>query len=345
MELMTEKEGLECELDEMQLRVENLESQLGKTINSPKLEEVIAQNQTFERENRDLQETITELNGLLQRVRESARAEHKQDTERLQTRIGDLEAEGKERDREVQALNAKIRVMREEKSDLLDEFQSLEESSKGLQCENQVLRQGLKNHQRTIDSLQSEVEQTADMVLEQDFIEVKKQLEDLVARQKENDRRIAAEKTELVSEISRLEDVNSDQLSRLKTLEKETKALKEYNDFLTLSLEEWKDKATDLTDKMQKTREHLQKESTDRMIKLKQEKIQLEERINELMDQLGPDRRSSTMLTGQPSLMDELQLLESGPRSSRHSRLSMSARQSTPDRNFEALRLELVLSM
>lgn len=343
MELMAEKESLECELDEMQLRVENLESERGKAMTTPKLEELVGQSQALERENSDLQEAVAELNSLLQRVRESARAEHKQDTERLQTRIGDLEAEARERDQEIQTLATKIRAMREEKSDLVDEMQSLEEASKGLQCENQLLRQGLKNHQRTIDSLQTEVEQTSDMVLEQDYLEVKKQLSNLVLRQVESEKRVATEKAELVGEISRLEGVNSEQFSRLKTLEKELKAIKEYNEFLTKSLEEWKDKATDLTDKMQKTREHLQKESTDRMIKLKQEKIQLEERINELMDQFGTDRRSSTMLTGQPSLMDELQLLEAGPRSSRHSRISMSARQSTPDKNFEALRLELVL--
>ena len=338
--MITEKDNLECELDELQLRIDNLEAEKERVKNIPKLEEMQAYNQALIRENSDLQETITELNTLLRQVRESAKAEHKQDSERFLLRITDLEAELHSKDREFQTILTKIRSMREEKSNLLEEMHSLEEMGKTLECENVMLKQGLKEREKTIDSLQNEVEQSENMVLETEFLQVKTQLTEMMNRHGESEKKLNGEKNALLEEISRLEEINTEQNLRIKTLEKESKSLKEHNEFLELNVEEWKDKARDLTDKMQKTRENLQKESTDRMIKLKQEKIQLEERINELMEQLGTDRTSVTML-GQPSLMDELQLLESGPRSSRRSRVSLSGRQSSPDKNFEALRLEL----
>jgi chromosome segregation ATPase len=213
-----------------------------------------------------------------------------------------LKAELAENADELKFLTEKWTAERNKNSELVEDLHESEDKIQQLEEELRKLASGLKNRERTIEQLEDEIskEDEGELIAGERLRELQRSHSALTQQIREREcslRTVEHEKGSLVQQLTGLQ-------REIKRLTAEKKDLQDLLDSQGVELEQTLDQLRLRDDRILKVKEELQREMAQRIMELKQQKLALEERLQEVEDSV--DLRTCNDL----SFHDELSQLE-----------------------------------
>lgn len=230
------------------------------------------------------------------------------DRSELSEKVAKLEQKLSEKDEELATMRRTVAEARSSKGQIFEDVQMLEENLADMQDTIQTLRRQLAEKSKEIESLEYELNcsrQESKNI--QDLVETRRKNGEVISGLKEKEREMDGQLELLTGNLRSVKQENRDLALRLVSLEKEKQALTDTSDRFRLQVAELSAELKLALDKTKRVREDTQQEMMTRIITLKQEKLDLAARLEELQDFIDIQKRS---VLEAPSLMDELSQLE-----------------------------------
>jgi len=240
----------------------------------------------------------------------SAPAEDKRskDNSELSEKLSKLELKLTEKDEELATMRRTVAEARSSKGQIFEDVQMLEENLADMQDTIQTLRRQLADKSKEIESLEYELNCSRQQSKSiQDLVETRRKNGEVISGLKEKEREMDGQLELLTDNLRSIKQENRDLALRLSSLEKEKQALTDTSDRFRSQNAELSAELKLALDKTKRVREDTQQEMMTRIITLKQEKLDLAARLEELQDFIDIQKRS---VLEAPSLMDELSQLE-----------------------------------
>ena len=261
-------------------------------------------------------------------------AKRSKDSSELTEKITKLEQKLSDKDEELVTMRRTVAEAKSSKGQIFEDVQMLEENLSEMQETIQTLRRQLAEKSKEIERLEYELNcsrQESKNI--QELAETRRKNGEVITGLKEKEREMDNQLELLTDNLRTVKQENRDLTLRLVSLEKEKQALIDTSEQLRFKVTELSAELKFTQDKAKRIREDTQQEMMTRIILLKQEKLALEARLEELQDFIDIQKRS---VLEAPSLMDELSLLEEAS-SPKQMRLSPAM-----DKQLEGLKGDLV---
>jgi chromosome segregation ATPase len=277
----------------------------------------------------EIQDLKTHYERELQGVIEHSKAE----TEALKSKVAQLKGELREATDELTEEVKKAAIERERRRELQDEMHVKEDVIEKLRGELDSLGRRLLFREQKIEKLENEISQEADE--EYDYSGRIKELTRLNSQLTSHQREVEAEIRKTETERGRVEGALAVTQREVKKLQHERKELTEQVKRLEEEVEGMKEQFKLKDERIVAIKEDLQKEMTSRILELRREKLQLEERIEELLECELPRKSLDLSMQDELASLDDFRLNRLSIKSSRSSRLYIDLKSS------ENLKVEL----
>ena len=264
---------------------------------------------------------------------------HIKETSELSDRISRLELRLTEKDDELHAMQRKVSEAKSYKGQIFDDVQMLEENLTQMQDTISTLRKQLAEKTKEIEALEYELNCSRQESKNfQELVDARRKNGEVISGLREKERKMDGELSTMVEGMRKIKQENHELVVRLNSIEKEKTGLTENCELLRSQLVGLTSELKLAQDKSKRIREDTQQEMMGRIIALKQEKLDLEAKFEELQDQIDIQKRSFYEI---PSLMDELKQLDDMG-GFRPSRMAQSPLTPGFEKQVESLRIELV---
>ena len=256
----------------------------------------------------------------------------------LKEKTRKLISENREKDEEIIALQAKISEIRSYKGQIFDDVKELEANLSSLQDTIQTLRKQIGEKNKAIETLEYELN-----CLKQEgrdvagLMENKRKNGEVISDLREKSRKLDEEMMTLSMNLVNSRQENQTLIAKIASMERDRATLLELNEELRSKLVEAEAELKYTDERVKQVRENTKEEMMSRIIALKQEKVELESKLDELQDTIDMQKKS---FFEAPSLMDELKQLEDVGGYRRMSILPGS--NPAQEKQIESLKLELV---
>mmetsp|Transcript_9338 Transcript_9338/g.17911 ORF Transcript_9338/g.17911 Transcript_9338/m.17911 type:complete len:643 (-) Transcript_9338:1862-3790(-) len=250
-----------------------------------------------------LAEEIQDLKTHYEREIQIVMDQTKQETESLKSKTARLQMELKDALDELKEEREKAVTERERRRQLMDDMHFKEDAIDKLKGELDMLSKSLMTRQQKIEKLENEINRDAND--DYDFIERVKELTRLNSQLQSQLREKDTELRAMESERLKLENVVQANQREIKKLQHDKKEHSHMVKQLEEDMDTLRDQLRQRDERVVAIKEDLQQEMASRILELRQEKMILEERIEELQESADFTRKSIDL-----SIHDELASLD-----------------------------------
>jgi nucleoprotein TPR len=243
-----------------------------------------------------------------------------------------------EKEEEITSLQAKVTEARSYKGQIFDDVKELEANLTTMQETIQTQRKQLGEKNKAIETLEYELncmrQEGKDV---EGLRETRRRNGEVIADLKEKERKLEEEIMTVSASLVQSRQDNHALASKIASLERERTALLETNEDLRSRLVDAEAEIKYFDDKLKQVRDDTIEEMMSRIISLKQDKVELESRLEELQDTIDIQKRS---FFEAPSLQDELRQLEDSG-GYKPSRMSVMPVNNALEKQVEQLKVEM----
>jgi exonuclease SbcC len=265
-----------------------------------------------------LTEEIQDLKTHYERELQSVIEQSKTETDDFKSKVAQLKVELREVTDGLTEEAEKAAMERERRRELQDEMHVKEDVIEKLRGELDALRRRLLFREQKIEKLESEINQEADE--EYDYSGRIKELTRLNSQLTSHQREVEAELRKSETERGRVEGSLAAAQREVKKLQHERKELTAQVKKLEEEVEGMKEQFRQKDERIVAIKEDLQQEMTSRILELRREKMQLEERIEELLESELPRKSLDLSMQDELASLDDFRPNRLSIRSSRSSR-------------------------
>ena len=244
-----------------------------------------------------------------------------------------------EKEEEIASLQAKVTEARSYKGQIFDDVKELEANLTTMQDTIQSQRKQLSEKNKAIETLEYELNCVRQEGKDAEGLrEGRKRNGEVIADLKERERKLEEEVMTVSGSLVQSRQEKHTLAGKVASLEREKATLLETNEDLRSRLVDAEAEIKYFDDKLKQVRDDTIEEMMSRIISLKQDKVDLESRLEELQDTIDIQKRS---FFDAPSLQDELRQLEDTG-GYKPSRMSVFPATSGLEKQIEQLKVELV---